>query len=132
MIMDRLRWHKYRKTAKTRAKVAKTAGVCETLEGPVPYAPGDYLCIGVKGEQWPQQKARFESVMTRVDGPDAEGYSTYSKAALVEAAKMSAAFEARLENGTMISGKAGDYQVRDAGGTWVVDAGIFEASYEAA
>jgi hypothetical protein len=130
--MDPYIWHQYRKTAQTRAKIAQAAGVCKTLEGPVPYAEGDYLCLGVKGEEWPQQKARFESVMIRVSGPDSNGYAAYRKSALVEAQKMRDAFQTRLANGTTISGKAGDYQVRDAGGTWVVDGEIFTASYELA
>ena len=32
-----------------------------TLEGEVMAHPGDYLCIGSKGEPWPQPAARFEA-----------------------------------------------------------------------
>lgn len=39
---------------------AKTEGVVNSLEGAVHYRSGDAILTGVKGEQWPIQRQKFE------------------------------------------------------------------------
>jgi hypothetical protein len=39
-----------------------------TLEGEVEAHSGDYLCVGMQGEMWPQPGGRFESVYELVEG----------------------------------------------------------------
>ena len=122
-------WGEYRKAALTRAKQTDGAGTVDTMEGPATYVPGDYICVGVAGERWPQTRERFERSFDLVAGPDAEGLSSYRKRGTVSAQRQPAAFSVEIANGTVLSGKAGDWLVRDASGSWVVDAGIFAASY---
>ena len=122
-------WREYRKAALTRARQAREAGTIDTLEGPVPYAVGDYVCIGVTGERWPQTRERFESSFDLVSGPDRYGLLSYRKRGTVSAQRQPGAFSVGLADGTVLSGKAGDWLVRDASGSWVVDAAIFAASY---
>jgi len=123
-------WKTYRKTALTRAKPVETAGICQTLEGPTAYQAGDYLCLGVKNEQWPQSRARIEGFYDLVGGPDAQGYFSYRKKGTVQAQAQTAAFEVAKADGQTLAGKAGDYMVTDLTGDWVVDREIFEQTYE--
>lgn len=51
----------YGKHQITWAKKITKAMRVPTLEGDVMAQPGDYLCIGPKGEPWPQKAARFEA-----------------------------------------------------------------------
>jgi hypothetical protein len=51
----------YRKHQITWAKKLNKAIVVRTIEGKVRAHPGDYLCIGPSGDQWPQPAARFEA-----------------------------------------------------------------------
>ena len=123
-------WKTYRKTALTRAKPVETAGICQTLEGPTAYQADDYLCIGVKNEQWPQSRARIEGSYDLIGGPDAQGYFSYRKKGTVQAQAQDRAFEVAKADGQILAGKAGDYMVTDLTGDWVVDREIFEQTYE--
>ena len=38
---------------------AEVAGVCETLEGAVPYKSGDAIVTGVADERWPVSREYF-------------------------------------------------------------------------
>lgn len=51
----------YRKHQITWAKKVNRPIRVHTLEGDVTALPGDYLCIGPKGEPWPQPASRFEA-----------------------------------------------------------------------
>lgn len=51
----------YQKHSVTWAQPLKEARLIKTLEGPVQASAGDYLCVGINGEQWPQPRQRFES-----------------------------------------------------------------------
>ncbi len=51
----------YRKHQITWAKKISKARIVRTIEGPVHAQPGDYLCVGPTGDQWPQPAARFEA-----------------------------------------------------------------------
>lgn len=52
----------YRKFGLTWAKKLKLPMVVHTLEGDVYAKAGDYLCIGIDGDQWPQPATRFEKL----------------------------------------------------------------------
>ena len=51
----------YRKHQITWAKKVSKAQLVPTIEGNVRAQPGDYLCVGPTGDQWPQPAARFEA-----------------------------------------------------------------------
>ena len=51
----------YRKHQITWAKKISKPLLVHTLEGDVTAHRGDYLCIGPKGEPWPQEASRFEA-----------------------------------------------------------------------
>lgn len=51
----------YRKHQITWAKRITTRTTINTREGAVVARPGDYLCIGIEGETWPQTSSRFEA-----------------------------------------------------------------------
>ena len=126
-------WRRYRKVAPIRAIRATAPGRIDTLEGPVPYRVGDYLCVGSMGERWPQSGSHFEgpgAIFELVAGPDAEGYFLYRKTLAVEAQRQPRAFSTPLRDGTVLAGKMGDWLVREGTSTWVVDADIFARTYE--
>ena len=123
-------WREYRKAVLTRARQAREAGTIDTLEGPAAYAPGDYICGPRRdGEQWPQTRERFEKSFDLISGPDRYGMFSYRKRGTVSARRQPDVFSAELADGTVLSGKAGDWLVRDASGSWVVDAAVFAESY---
>jgi hypothetical protein len=57
----------FQKHQVTWAKQLAMATVINTLEGDVNAKAGDYLCVGVEGEQWPQSAARFEANYVRLE-----------------------------------------------------------------
>ncbi len=59
----------YRKFQVTWAKKLNLPAVIHTLEGDVYARAGDYLCIGIDGEQWPQPAARFEKLYEHLERP---------------------------------------------------------------
>jgi hypothetical protein len=56
----------YHKHQVTWAKKLPIPMVVHTLEGDVQAHAGDYLCVGINGEQWPQPATRFEKNYERV------------------------------------------------------------------
>src|SRR5690606_18033443 len=56
----------YRKHELTWARKLPLPMVIHTLEGDVQAHAGDYLCVGVDGEQWPQPATRFERLYEQV------------------------------------------------------------------
>lgn len=62
----------YRKHQITWAKKLAKPAIIHTLEGDVAALPGDYLCIGPNGDQWPQKAARFEAHYERVAAAQAQ------------------------------------------------------------
>jgi hypothetical protein len=59
-LLEHYHFHLYRKASITWAKMIDQPMIVNTLEGPVSAEAGAYLCVGAKGEQWPQLRARFE------------------------------------------------------------------------
>lgn len=60
------KFKKYRKTALVNAKQMNKEFIVDTLEGVMVGKPGDYLCVGVEGEQWPVKKEIFEATYEEV------------------------------------------------------------------
>jgi hypothetical protein len=60
-LLEHYHFRAFRKTAITWARQLAAPMVVHTLEGDVRAQAGDYLCIGAKGEQWPQMRDRFEA-----------------------------------------------------------------------
>jgi hypothetical protein len=58
--LDGAGYKEYTKTAPTWAKPAEEDGTIDTLEGPMKYKKGDYLCVGPNGDRWPVYKDVFD------------------------------------------------------------------------
>lgn len=58
----------FQKHQLTWAKKLDFPMVINTVEGDVNAKAGDYLCVGIEGEQWPQNGDRFEANYVRVEG----------------------------------------------------------------
>ncbi len=130
-----LQFKKYRKGATTRASVLTRKdhegrdGVIQTLEGPVSFEVGDYLCQGVEGEEWPMKPERFKECYEWI-GVYNPTTGLYRSKGFREAVQIDEDFTVRRNANEMCHGKPGDYLVRQGEKLWIVDAGIFEASYE--
>jgi hypothetical protein len=59
-LLEHYHFHIFLKIAVTWARQLTQPMLVNTLEGPVSAQAGEYLCIGAKGEQWPQLRDRFE------------------------------------------------------------------------
>lgn len=120
---------KYRKAISVAVRFADAPGVLDTLEGRVPFNAGDAIITGPQGEQWPVGRSRFEQIYSPVSGYPGR----YQKSSPVLAKRMDCLFHVRLDDGiTQLIGKPGDWAVMSIdGGMGVVDAQIFEQTYEA-
>lgn len=124
-----------RKTRSLWARELSEPTEVQTLEGRVTAAPGDYLCRGIHGEQWPQKASKLLEKYVASDEVDADGWRRFDPkrdAPPVEAAAIAHPFRVNAQWGELC-GKADDYLVRsvqDASDIWIVDKAIFEASYE--
>ncbi|NWF69047.1 MAG: hypothetical protein HXY40_08175 [Chloroflexi bacterium] len=73
LLLEHYHFNLYRKTTLTWARQITRPMTVNTLEGPVSAQPGDYLCIGTQGEQWPQMRQRFEEnyeIVEEASAPD--------------------------------------------------------------
>lgn len=103
-----------------------------TLEGSVQCEPGDAIVTGVKGEKWPVPQKRFNqmyiAVSPTLQGKDGQYQRNQQK---VFAKRMTASFEVTLRVGSVLSGKAGDWQVQyPEGDEAIIEHEIFMATYE--
>ncbi len=128
----------YRKTATTRARpltekdFKNRGGVIQTKEGPVAFRVGDYLAVGIEGEEWPISKDTMErtrKIKTTETGKDGVVWGVYVNTNKVRAVQINAAFSVTLKNGSLINGNAGDYFVYDGQSCWITAQNIFEHSY---
>lgn len=121
-----------KRPARVEVRFAATNGVVQTLEGPVAYEAGDALLRGARGERWPIRRDVFSRRYLPVEGVSMFEDGEYVKGPLVvEAERMDARFSLRLENGSVLSGRAGDWLLTGPDGEqWVVSAEIFDATYE--
>ena len=124
--------------ARSRAHVvsvhfAPTAGVVNTLEGPVAYLAGDAIITGVAGEQWSVPGDRFRDTYIAL-APTSDGKDgLYTKHPhMVLALRLTKECSVPLKGGRgILRGHVGDYLVQYGPGDYAVVAGdIFDVSYE--
>lgn len=122
-----------RKPTLSDVRMARASGVLHTLEGPVAYQAGDAIVTGVRGEQWPIPRHRFEARYEPADAHTAMGQDGpyRRKTSQVQATQTAEAVEVVLSGDRgALKAKAGDWLVRDAQGErWVVADGIFQDTY---
>lgn len=96
---------------------------------------GDAIVTGVRGEEWPVQRARFEQTYEPVDTGLAVGCDGEyrRKVSSVLAFQTTSPMSLSLSHSRgSLSAQAGDWIVTDTdGGQWVVADGIFQDTYEA-
>jgi hypothetical protein len=129
--MLHLKFGFYRKTQPAQAKEALTRGVIETLEGLVRFAPGDYLMRGIDGEEWVIKYDVFPRLYdtSPLSTENAEGYAYYMPIGIKRAVQVMADFVLEAE-GTVLTGKAGDYIAVNEAAVHVTGRSIFERTYE--
>lgn len=112
---------------------ATNDGEMLTLEGVVKYRKGDALLTGVKGESWPMERLKFDNYYEPYR-EERDGFkSLYVKRdQLVWALRLEKEFSINLSNERgILRGMPGDWLVQySPGDVAVVNASIFEASYE--
>ena len=110
---------------------ASRDGMLRTLEGPVAYRAGDALLTGVKGERWPVRRGEFEDRYLPAGGQPMFVDGDYLKRpVVVDAERMGAPFSVSLGDGSVLSGRAGDWMITGADGErWVVADDVFVATY---
>ena len=141
-MMSTLPFQRFRKAASFRVRarqltkedVEQRAGVVNTLEGPVPCQPGDYLARGIQGEEYPISQTAFAALYDKQSmEPDIDGFARYRPAPLLhQAVQITEPFTVDGPRGALFTGKAGDYLVRTEEDTnaRIVDRSIFEQTYE--
>lgn len=140
--ISELPFRSYRKVASFRLRarrltqedVEQRAGVIHTMEGPVAFESGDYLARGIQGEEYPISPEAF-GMLYEVDTlePDPQGFAFYRPTPLLhQAVQITEPFTVERADGSLFTGKAGDYVVRTVGleGGRIVDRSIFEQTYE--
>jgi hypothetical protein len=130
--MLHLKFGFYRKTQPAQAKEALTHGVIETLEGPVRFAPGDYLMRGIDGEEWVIKYDVFPRLYSTapLTEDDADGYAYYVPKGIKRAVQVMADFVLEDAQGLTLTGKAGDYIAVNDAAVHVTGQSIFERTYE--
>jgi hypothetical protein len=133
-------WFHARKTRPIWARRLEQAERVTTLEGEEDVPAGTYLCRGEAGDLWPQTAERLEAKYLATDEVSADGWRKHlphPDNTGVMAAGIDGAFAVTAQWGKL-TGKPGDYLVknyddRDApypDDVWIVDASLFEATYE--
>jgi hypothetical protein len=134
-------WFQARKTRPIWARRLDAPQRVRTLEGDEDVPAGTFLCRGEAGDIWPQSAERLSTKYCATDEVAADGWTKYvpnPDAQGVWAARVDRPFEVQASWGKL-SGKPGDYLVKDFeyGGVpypadvWIVDAKLFNATYEA-
>jgi len=124
-----------RKTKPLWAMRVEVACQVDTLEGQLQAQPGDYLCRGVVGENWPQKESKLLEKYTPSGRFDMNGWQRFDPkpdSEPVEAAPIDHPFRVQAQWGEL-TGKPGDYVVRsktDPTDVWIVDKSIFEGTYQ--
>lgn len=126
----------YRKTAVTIARrltesdLVERHGIIHTLEGESSFQVGDYLAIGVQGEEYPIRATTMMSTKRQVGQNDSEGWATYETTTTVRAQQIHQPFAVRrAETNDINQGKTGDYFVDTGKRQFIVDQLIFEQTY---
>ncbi len=133
-------WFHARKVKPIWAKRVDENQTVQTLEGTEKVKAGDYLCRGVADEIWPQSKENLERKYDSTDEVDDDGWRKFlpkPDAEGVMAAQIDHPFEVEANWGKL-QGKADDFLLKNHADrdepypddVWVVDAALFEATYE--
>lgn len=132
-------WFRARKVRPVWGRLQASAGVVQTLEGPVRIEAGEYLCRGEIDEIWPQTASELQQRYYPTGTLSEDGWQQFlprPDAPGVLASQIHQAFRVHSRHG-LLNGKAGDFLVRDdgsvAGGipdSWVVDRDVFLKTYE--
>ena len=111
---------------------AAECGVLETLEGPVSYAIGDAILVGVNGERWPVGREEFAKMYIPLGGQPMFVDGDYHKRRIVvDAEQLNASESIEISDGSQLTGRPGDWLITGPGGDrWVVAADIFERTYK--
>lgn len=127
----------FRKSELTKARLLTQedfdlrGGIINTLEGSVSFKVGDFLAIGVKGEEYPIRTETMANTKQIVGGPDKEGWDSYRTTTKVKATKIDKPFGVkRVGTEDVIYGKAGDWLVDSGKRQFIVDGDIFLQTYE--
>lgn len=111
---------------------AEEPGVCETLEGEVPYKCCDALVTGVTNERWPVSREKFltsyEAMPPTVSGVDGR---YFKKKILVWVLQLEMKTSVSVaEKSTWLTGCVGDWLVQYEPGNWgIVEKDIFQQTY---
>jgi hypothetical protein len=133
-------WFHAKKTRPIWVRLLEQEETVKTLEGEEQVPAGNYLCRGEAGDIWPQKEERLTAKYNLTDDTDEHGWRKClpkPDAAGVMAAQVPHAFQVQAKWG-QLSGKPGDfivknYEDRDTDhpeDVWVVDQGLFQATYE--
>lgn len=133
-------WFHARKTRPIWARRLEQAERVQTLEGEEDVPASNFLCRGEAGDIWPQSAERLEAKYVATDEVSADGWRKYlphPDNTGVMASRVEHPFAVTAKWGEL-KGKPGDYVVknyddRDAPypeDVWIVDAVLFQATYE--
>lgn len=133
-------WFHAKKVKPIWAKQVEEDQTVQTMEGQEQVEAGDFLCRGVADEIWPQSKDKLEKKYDSTDEVDDDGWRKYvpkPDAEGVMAAQIDHPFQVEASWGKL-EGKANDFLVKNFADrnepypddVWVVDAKLFEATYE--
>lgn len=111
---------------------AKSSGVCETLEGLVPFDEGDAIITGLVGEHWPISREYFlktyKAISPAVQGRDGK---YFKKKIIVMVLELQAPTSVKISNGAVLSGTPGDWLVQyEPGSFGIVEKDVFKRTYQ--
>jgi hypothetical protein len=123
----------YCKTALTKARMLAAqdlidrGGIIQTLEGPQTFEIGDFLCVGIAGEEWPMSRKSFLEGKDYFEDTE-DGFCLYTTKGIKHAALINEQFSVD----TFVSSENGGYVVHNGNPSeaWIVDKDIFDGSYE--
>lgn len=135
-----LDWKSCVRTEPTRARLLtetdfeERGGVVQTKEKAATFKPGDYLGVGVDGEEYPISKETMETTKRRINEPGGDGFALFESTETVYAARIKEPF-ATKRGEDVLEGKPGDYllfRLTGDGGArmWIVDVDIFGRTYK--
>lgn len=111
---------------------ATQAGVCDTLEGRVPYKAGDAIVTGARGEKWPVGRAAFMDFYEPADGlVMGQDGAYFSKPLPAHALRLRNPAQVSAGDGGRLSGKVGDWLMRyPDGSVGILQDDIFRDTYD--
>jgi len=121
----------YKNPIPLKVEFATESGVLKSLEGDVPYNPGDAIMTGVKGEMWPVKIEQFNNTYKFSHEGDLDGAKYYvSQSKPVLAVEVNEPFSVLCYQESMLEGKAGDILIQYGPNNYgIVDRDIFAQTY---